>query len=36
VGKFLLTFKDYPQRQKATSYNMDDVMERMMQGSAKS
>jgi arylsulfatase A-like enzyme len=33
VGKFLTTFKDYPQRQKATSYNMEDVMERMMKGS---
>jgi arylsulfatase len=29
VGKFLMTFKDYPQRQKAASFNMDEVMEKM-------
>ena len=27
VGKFLMTFKEYPQRQKAASFNMDEVME---------
>jgi arylsulfatase A-like enzyme len=26
VGQFLVTFKDYPQRQKAASFNMDEVM----------
>jgi arylsulfatase len=26
VGQFLATFKDYPQRQKAASFNMDEVM----------
>jgi arylsulfatase A-like enzyme len=26
VGQFLTTFKDYPQRQKAASFNMDEVM----------
>jgi len=26
VGKFLATFKDYPQRQKASSFNLDEVM----------
>ena len=26
VGQFLMTFKDYPQRQKAASFNMDEVM----------
>ncbi len=29
VGKFLMTFKDYPQRQKASSFNMDEVMEKL-------
>ncbi len=28
VGQFLATFKDYPQRQKAASFNMDEVMEK--------
>jgi len=26
VGQFLMTFKDYPQRQKAASFNMDEVL----------
>jgi arylsulfatase len=26
VGKYLMTFKDYPQQQKAASFNLDDVM----------
>jgi arylsulfatase len=26
VGEFLATFKDYPQRQKAASFNMDEVL----------
>jgi arylsulfatase A-like enzyme len=26
VGEFLMTFKEYPQRQKAASFNMDEVM----------
>jgi arylsulfatase len=29
VGKFLLTFKDYPQRQKAASFNLDEVMQKL-------
>jgi arylsulfatase len=29
VGKFLMTFKDYPQRQKAASFNLDEVLEKM-------
>jgi arylsulfatase len=29
VGQFLATFKDYPQRQKASSFNMDDVMSKL-------
>jgi arylsulfatase len=28
VGKFLMTFKDYPQRQKAASFNLDDVLKK--------
>lgn len=27
VGQFLVTFKDYPQRQKAASFNLDEVLE---------
>ena len=26
VGQFLATFRDYPQRQKAASFNLDEVM----------
>jgi arylsulfatase A-like enzyme len=29
VGKFLMTFKDYPQRQKAASFNLNEVMDRL-------
>jgi arylsulfatase len=29
VGSFLATFKDYPQRQKAASFNLDEVMEKL-------
>ena len=29
VGKFLRTFKEYPQRQKAASFNLDSVLEKM-------
>ena len=29
VGNFLMTFKDYPQRQKAASFNLDEVLERL-------
>jgi arylsulfatase len=29
VGDFLMTFKDYPQRQKAASFNMDEVFEKL-------
>jgi arylsulfatase len=27
-----MTFKDYPQRQKAASFNMDEVMEKLKEG----
>jgi arylsulfatase len=29
VGQFLATFKDYPQRQKADSFNMDEVFKKL-------
>jgi arylsulfatase A-like enzyme len=29
VGQFLMTFKDYPQRQKAASFNMDEVLSKL-------
>jgi arylsulfatase A-like enzyme len=35
VGQFLMTFKDYPQRQKAASFNMDEVMQKLQESSAK-
>jgi arylsulfatase len=31
VGQFLMSFKDYPQRQKAASFNMDEVMKKMQE-----
>jgi arylsulfatase len=32
VGQFLATFKDYPQRQKAASFNLDGVLKKMQEG----
>jgi arylsulfatase len=29
VAQFLMTFKEYPQRQKAASFNLDEVLEKM-------
>jgi len=29
AGKFLMTFKEYPPRQKAASFNLDDVMKKL-------
>jgi len=26
IGEFLQTFREYPQRQKAASFNLDDVL----------
>jgi arylsulfatase len=34
VGQFLATFKDYPQRQKAASFNLDGVLKKMQEGGA--
>jgi len=33
VGQFLATFKEYPPRQKAASFSLDDVMEKLAEGS---
>jgi len=35
VARFLMTFKDYPQRQKAASFNLDEVMEKLKETSSK-
>jgi arylsulfatase A-like enzyme len=35
VGQFIATFKDYPQRQKAASFNLDEVFEKMKQSQGK-
>jgi len=35
VGQFLMTFKDYPQRQKAASFNMDEVLAKLKEGAQK-
>ena len=32
VGQFLMTFRGYPQRQKAASGNLDEVMEKLKEG----
>jgi arylsulfatase len=34
VGNFLSTFKEYPQRQKSASFNLDGVMEKLSEGSS--
>jgi arylsulfatase len=35
VGKFLMTFKDYPQRQKAASFNLDEVLQKLSESPSK-
>jgi arylsulfatase len=35
VGQFLATFKDYPQRQKPASFNMDQVLEKLKEPGSK-
>jgi arylsulfatase len=32
IGEFLATFREYPQRQKAASFNLDDVLRRLQEG----
>ena len=34
VGQFLTTFKDYPQRQKAASFNLTEVLDKLKEGGA--
>ena len=36
VGNFLTTFKDYPQRQKAASFNLDEVLKNLQERGAAS
>ncbi|HTS05168.1 MAG TPA: sulfatase-like hydrolase/transferase, partial [Candidatus Eisenbacteria bacterium] len=31
VGQFVMSFKDYPQRQKAASFNLDEVLQKMQE-----
>jgi arylsulfatase len=31
VGQFLMSFKDYPSRQKAASFNLDEVMQKIQE-----
>jgi hypothetical protein len=31
VGEFLATFKEYPQRQKAASFNLDEVLKKLQE-----
>jgi arylsulfatase A-like enzyme len=31
VGQFLLTFREFPQRQKAATFNMDEILEKLRQ-----
>jgi arylsulfatase len=35
VGTFLETFRDYPPRQKAASFNLDDVLRQMQEGAGR-
>jgi len=35
VGQFLMTFRDYPQRQKAASFNLDEVMQKLRESPSK-
>ena len=32
IGKFLMSFKEFPARQKAASFNLDDVMRKLQEG----
>jgi arylsulfatase A-like enzyme len=35
VGRFLLTFRDFPQRQKPATFNMDEVMQKLKESGGK-
>jgi arylsulfatase len=32
VGQFLATFRDYPQRQKAATFNLDEIFAKLKDG----
>jgi arylsulfatase len=32
VGNFLMTFKEFPQRQKAAAFNLDEVLAKLKEG----
>ena len=34
VGQFLLTFRDYPQRQKGAGFKMDEAMQKLKESAA--
>jgi hypothetical protein len=31
VSQFVMSFKDYPQRQKAATFNLDEVLQKMQE-----
>jgi hypothetical protein len=33
VGQFLASFREYPQRQKSSTFNMDEVLAKLKEGS---
>lgn len=35
IGQFLMTFKEFPQRQKAASFNLDEVMQKLKESGGK-
>ncbi|MDB5569322.1 MAG: arylsulfatase [Hyphomicrobiales bacterium] len=35
VGKFLMTFREYPQRQKAASFNLDEIFQKLGEGASR-
>jgi hypothetical protein len=34
VGQFLMTFKEFPRRRKAASFNLDEVMQKLQESGA--
>jgi len=32
VGQFIMTFKDFPPRQKPASFNLDEVLQKLQEG----
>ena len=35
IGEFLQTFREYPQRQKAASFNLDDVLRKLQESTTR-